>query len=306
MTRSLKGLHHVTAVAGDPQRNLDFYAGTLGLRLVKQTVNFDDPGTYHLYYGDDSGAPGSILTFFPWVGARRGTRGTGEVQTTALSVPPSSLDYWLERLREQKVAAERVREGPFEDQAVRLVDPDGMGLELVEAAEAPGPHAIGGLHGVTAVVRDARRTAELLTGQLGYRLEAEEKERFRFVAGEEGAAGRRIDLLVLTREMPGRPGAGSVHHIAFRVADESAQLAWRERLLELGYQVSPVMDRDYFRSIYFREAGGILFEIATDGPGFAVDESLERLGQSLKLPRWIEPQRERIMAALPPLHLPAG
>lgn len=316
MNPIITGLHHVTAIAGDPQRNLDFYVGVLGLRLVKRTVNFDDPGTYHFYFGDASGTPGTILTFFPWQGLPPGHRGTGEVQSTAFAIPAGSVDYWLDRLRSQRVPAERIRPARFGEETIRFADPDGMDLELIAAAAPPetapwdaGPvpaeHALRGFHSVTGALEGYERTANLLTEVMGYRQTAQEGNRFRFAIGEGRAPGGTLDLLCQPDRHRGRSGAGSVHHIAFRTPDGGHQAAWRRRLVELGFNVSPVMDRDYFHSIYFREPGGILFEIATEPPGFTVDEPLDELGRSLKLPPWLEPQRERIAALLPAIHLPA-
>ncbi len=311
------GLHHVTAICGSAQRNLDFYAGLLGLRLVKRTINFDDPGTYHLYYGDGTGRPGTILTFFPWAHAARGRRGAGEVSVTAFSVPAASLGWWADRLAAAKVPATR-GDGSFGDGAtLRFADPDGMMLELVadDAAPAgeawpgspvPGVHALRGFQRVYATVAQGEGTSRLLTEVLGFSLHGEEGNVARFVAAaSEGQAGRFIDLTIEPLDRPGSSGAGTVHHIAWRTPDDAMQVALRERLLGLGYQVSPVMERNYFRSIYFREPGGVLFEVATDGPGFADDEPQESLGQDLKLPPWLEGKRAQIEAALPALRMPS-
>ncbi len=314
VTPTISGLHHVTAIAGDPQRNLDFYAGVLGLRLVKRTVNFDDPGTYHFYFGDAMGSPGTILTFFPWAGVPRGTRGTGEVQATSFAVPASSVSFWIDRLRASHVAAERATER-FGEEVVRFADPDGMGLELIattplpkvapwDKSGIPEEFAIRGLHSVTGALEGYERTAALLTDVLGYRLHSQDQNRFRFAIGDGKDPGQILDLLCTPDNHRGRSGAGSVHHIAFRAPDDVQQLAWRERLVDLGYNVSPVMDRDYFHSIYFREPGGILFEIATDPPGFALDESIDELGRNLKLPKWAESQRDRLLQILPVITVP--
>lgn len=312
----ISGLHHVTAIAGDPQSNLDFYVGVLGLRLVKRTVNFDDPGTYHFYFGDGSGSPGTILTFFPWAGVRRGVRGTGEIQTTAFAIPAGSKGFWLERLKANNVPAE-VLEPRFGEEAIRFADPDGMGLELIAVKSPaavshwaggaiPAESAICGLHGATAALEGYERTAKLITEVMGYRLVAQDRNRFRFEAGSGEGPGRTLDLVCMPDGAQGRSGAGSVHHIAFRTPDDAQQLAWRKILVEFGHNVSPVMDRDYFHSIYFREPGGVLFEIATDAPGFTVDEPFEELGTGLKLPRWVEPQRGRLLEILPPIRLPGS
>lgn len=301
----ISGLHHVTAIAGDAQRNVEFYTNVLGLRLVKRTVNFDDPGTYHLYYGDEAGTPGTILTFFPWAGIPKGNRGTGEVAATAYAIPVGAVDPWMDRLARNSVAAELAGER-FGETVIRLADPDGMAIELIasESDEAADATAVRGFHSVTGALEGTERTAELLTNVMGYRSIGQERDRFRFATGTGAGIGERLDLVCRPEGHRGRSGAGSVHHVAFRVADDTAQLAWRERLLGQGFNVSPVMDRDYFHSIYFREPGGILFEIATDPPGFTVDEPLADLGRGIKLPAWLEPRRGQIEAALPPLSLP--
>ncbi|MBV9126575.1 MAG: ring-cleaving dioxygenase, partial [Verrucomicrobia bacterium] len=318
MNAALAGLHHVTAIASDPQRNLDFYVGLLGLRLVKRTVNFDDPGTYHFYFGDARGTPGTILTFFPWPGARRGVRGAGQVAATAFAIPEGSVGFWLERCQAQRVRVERAP-ARFGEEMLRLADPDGLPLELVVTAAAlsavspavqpwaestvPAAHALRGFHSVTlGPLGGGERTAALLTEIFGYqRVREEAGKRWRFAAaaaGKEGV-GRLVDLLIAPEDSPGHVAAGSVHHVAFRVADEAQQRAWRERLLGLGYHVSPVMDRTYFRSIYFREPGGVLFELATDAPGFTVDEAPEELGTHLRLPPAMERERAQIEQILP-------
>jgi glyoxalase family protein len=311
---TISGLHHVTAIAGEPQRNLNFYVGVLGLRLVKRTINFDDPGTYHLYFGDGQGTPGTILTFFPWPGGWRGHRGSGEITATAFSIPDVSISYWRERLKEHDVvtaiAAER-----FGDPVLRFVDPDGMPLELIASipsievqawagSDVPLEHALRGFHSVSAALEGYERTAKLLTETLGYTLVGEEGNRFRFAAAHNAGAGKFIDLLCVPDGPRATGGAGSVHHIAFRAKDGAEQLVWREKIASLGYNVSPVMDRTYFRSIYFREPGGILFEIATDPPGFTADETLEDLGKNLRLPPWMENDRGEIEEFLPALTLP--
>jgi glyoxalase family protein len=314
MSQTIAGLHHVTAIASDPQRNLDFYVGALGLRLVKRTINFDDPGTYHFYFGDAVGTPGTILTFFPWPGARQGTRGSGEVATTAFSIPADSVAYWLDRLNQQHVPAERAPDR-FGENVIRLKDPDGMPLELIsgptsaavqpwDRATVPAEHALRGFHGVTAALEGYERTARILTEVFGYQLSKEEGNRFRFTATGEATIGTTLDLLCIPDGRHATGGAGSVHHIAFRAKDDAEQLLWREKIVGLGLNVSPVMDRAYFHSIYFREPGGILFEIATDSPGFAVDEQADKLGETLRLPPWMERARPQIEGMLPPITLP--
>ena len=312
MSADTSGIHHVTAIAGEPQRNVDFYVGVLGLRLVKKTVNFDDPGTYHLYYGDGAGTPGSIMTFFPWAGAPRGRIGSGQLTVTSFSIPATSLGYWTERLVEGGVRFEKP-EDRLGEPILRFPDPDGLRLELV-AAEAegrvgwsdgptPAEHAVRGFHHVMLTVADPSRTAKLMTDTLGFRQTGEAEGRRRYEAGE-GGPGNTVDLTDGTGFPRGTMGVGTVHHVAFRVPDDETQLALREEVAALGYNVTPVLDRNYFRSIYFREPGGVLFEIATDPPGFAVDEDVEHLGENLKLPPWLEPQREQLEEALPPLRVP--
>jgi glyoxalase family protein len=314
MDREISGLHHVTAIAGDPQRNLDFYAGLLGLRLVKRTINFDDPGTYHFYFGDSRGTPGTILTFFPWPGARRGHRGVGQIEATAFAISPDSVGYWLDRFKEQHVTAEKTPTR-FGEEVIRLTDPDGLLLELIASPSrapfepwpdgpVPDEHALHGFHSVSAALEGYERTARLLTESFGYRVVKESGNRFRFASSDDDAPGRIVDLLCLPDTGPGRVAAGSVHHIAFRARNDEEQLKWREHLVDLGYNVTPVIDRPYFHSIYFREPGGILFEIATEPPGFTLDEKLDELGMHLRLPQWMESARSQIERVLPPIKLP--
>jgi len=315
MENKIRGLHHVTAIASDPQRNLDFYVGLLGLRFVKRTVNFDDPGSYHFYFGDNRGTPGTILTFFPWPGARRGIRGTGQIEATAFAISQDSIGYWLDRLKAQHVTAEKTP-ARFGEDVIRFIDPDGLLIELIASSSAaqvepwpdspiPVEHALHGFHSVSAALEGYERTARLLTDTFGYRLITESGNRFRFGSPEETAPGRIIDLLCMPDTETGRVAAGSVHHIAFRAKDEAEQLKWREHLVDLGYNVTPVIDRTYFHSIYFREPGGVLFEIATEPPGFTLDEKLEELGTHLRLPPWMESSRFEIEKILPPIRLPA-
>lgn len=307
---TLGGLHHVTAMAGDPQRNLNFYTQVLGQRLVKTTVNFDDPGTYHFYYGDAIGTPGTILTFFPWPHARRGRLGAGETSTVAYATPPGSLAPWRTRLEEFGITyAEATR---FDAPLLRFNDPDGMTVEIVEGpkpvaidywAEGPLPAemALCGFHSVTLVVSTSTlpSTQALLTDLFGYTQVGEDDDRIRY-AGDT-ARGPYLDLVAVPATTRGTLGAGSIHHIAFRVPDDAAQLAWRHTLTEAGRHVTEVRDRQYFRSIYFREPSGVLFELATDIPGFLWDEDRAQLGTALKLPPWLEPQRDELAAALPPI-----
>ena len=311
----IHGLHHVTAIASGAQANLDFYTRVLGLRLVKRTVNFDAPDTYHFYYGDVAGSPGSLLTFFPFADAAAGRAGTGMAETTAFATPEAAFDRWMSGFAEE----ERDFDGPvtrFGAQVLGLRDPDGLRIELVaepglvgsplgagqHEAGAVAPHAISRLHSVALCIEAPERTAQLLTGSFGYEAIGEEAGRRRFRASGGGPAGI-VDLLCQPDRMRGRLGAGTVHHVAFRAQDETEQLTWREAILSLGFDVTPVLDRQYFRSIYFREPGGVLFEIATDPPGFATDEAPEALGTALKLPSWLEPQRAAIERRLPPLRL---
>jgi glyoxalase family protein len=314
MDKKISGLHHVTAIATDPQQNLNFYASLLGLRFVKRTINFDDPGSYHFYFGDASGTPGTILTFFPWPDASRGSRGTGQIEEIAFTIAPSSVSYWLDRLQKQNVPAEKTS-ARFGEEAIRFVDPDGLLLELIASASVasvelwpdspvPPEHSLRGFHSVSAALEGYERTAGLLTDSFGYRLIDQSGHRFRFASQNDAAKGRIIDLLCLPDGHAGRVAAGSVHHIAFRAHDQNEQLEWREHLVGLGYNVTPVIDRTYFHSIYFREPGGVLFEIATDPPGFTLDEKMEELGTSLRLPPWMESARSQIERILPPIKLP--
>ncbi|MFI5339316.1 MAG: ring-cleaving dioxygenase [Candidatus Methylomirabilales bacterium] len=315
MSMEVGGIHHVTAIAGDPQANVDFYTGVLGLHLVKVTVNFDDPHTYHLYYGDELGHPGTILTFFPWPGAPRGRTGTGQVTVTAFGIPDGSLGFWVDRLKAHQVEAT----GPsrrFDEEVIALQDPDGLHLELVaggigSATNArpdgpiPGQYAIQRFQGVTVAVEGYERTAGLLTATLGFREVGAAGNRFRYTVGKGGALGV-VDLLCLPSGPRGRVAVGTVHHIAWRTPDDEAQRAWRAKIARLGYNVTPILDRSYFRSIYFREPGGVLFEIATDPPGFAVDELPDQLGRRLTLPTWLESTRDELVTALPALRGPQG
>lgn len=309
MNSPIVGLHHVTAIASDPQRNLDFYTEVLGLRFVKRTVNFDDPGTYHFYFGDDTGTPGTILTFFPWAGSQQGRRGAGETVATSFSIPPGSLQYWRERLIAKEIHA--TEEFYFGDIHLTFHDPDGMVVGLVEQSivpskqaprysDVPAANAIQGFYGVTLLERNIQRTQALLE-LMGFHKMAEEGNRVRFAQAGD-ARGRLLDIVLEEDAHPGVMGAGSVHHIAFRAADDAAQLGWRD---ELGRHVgvTTVQDRTYFHSIYFREPGGVLFEIATDNPGFLIDEPIESLGEALKIPEWFESHRTQIEARLTPIAL---
>lgn len=312
MAQKVHGIHHVTAISGDPQASVDFYVGVLGLRLVKKTVNFDDPFTYHLYYGDEVGEPGTILTFFPW-GNRglRGRQGPGQVTVTGFSIPENSVGFWIDRLKEKDVPFK----GPltrFEQEIITLHDVDGLELELVATSDdrpgwrqgpVPAEHAIRGFYGVALSVEGYERTAGLLTTTLGFRQVQESGNRFRYEA-DAGGPGTVVDLLCLPDAPHGTIGVGTVHHVAWRAHDEEEQVALRKELVRLGYNVTPVINRHYFRSIYFREPGNVLFEIATDPPGFAIDEGAAGLGSKLTLPPWLESERAAIEKHLPPIEVP--
>jgi predicted esterase/catechol 2,3-dioxygenase-like lactoylglutathione lyase family enzyme len=312
------GIHHVTAIASDPQRNIDFYAGVLGLRLVKRTVNFDDPQTYHFYFGDEVGTPGSIITFFPWPGARRGRQGAGQVAVTSFAVMPSAVGFWVERLLRHGIAYEgptKRGSGADAETVIALKDHDGLMLEIVghEAAasratwdDAPGissEHAIHGFHGVTLWVDRLEDTERVLTTTLGFESVSDDENTRRFAAGDRGP-GTIVNVRAVGGFMRGAGGAGTVHHVAWRVDDDSTQLTVRDQVIEAGLHPTEVIDRTYFHSVYFREPGGVLYELATKQPGFLIDEPVERLGEKLKLPPQYEAHREEIEAVLPPIHLP--
>lgn len=305
MELETRGIHHVTAVAGDPGDNLVFYTDVLGLRLVKRTVNFDDPGTYHLYYGNEAGTPGTIVTFFPFGSGRRGTPGRGQPTATAFAVPDGALDYWTERLDDRGVDRDDPRER-FGERVLPVRDPDGQPLELVESESpvdpwtrggVPAEHAVRGFHGVTLDSLRPDATADVLA-ELGFERVDAAGDRTRYRATGDRAAV--VDLLDSDHDR-GRQGPGTVHHVAMRARDGDEQAEWQAALRDAGLDVTEVKDRQYFTSIYFREPGGVLFEIATDGPGFDRDESVDALGSELKLPPWLEADREEITSALPPL-----
>lgn len=314
------GIHHVTAICSNPQRNIEFYSGLLGLRLVKLTVNFDDPTTYHLYYGDEIGRPGTILTFFPWSDAPTGFRGTGQVVTTSFLIPPNSVDFWKKRLKDNGIRYEEpvFRFGNQEEQVIRLFDPDGLELELVAHRSAnehddrfwkAGPisfeNGIRGFYSVSLSEEGYERTSEILS-ELGYKKTKSEGTRFRFqLENSESILGAKIlDVLCLPDTSHGRIGIGTVHHVAFRTLSDESQISARANIIKMGLNPTPVIDRTYFHSVYFREPGGVLFEIATDPPGFTVDQRVEDLGQKLMLPSWLEPVRERLQKVLPKVELP--
>jgi len=307
----MPGIHHVTAISGDPVRNLRFYTRDLGLRFVKKTVNFDDPSTYHFYFGDETGRPGSILTFFPWMKATAGQRGVGQASQTAFRVPLRSIGYWTDRFIEKGIP-HQTPEKRFGETVLPFADQDGMALALVGVADAenesswsngdvPSEHAIRGFHGVTLLLDSEQKTAAILTDVLGFREAGREGAVLRFTAAGD-TKGSVVDI----HEAAGSPrhhqGRGSVHHIAFRAADDAQQARMSEKLIRNHAQhPTEQKDRNYFRSIYFREPGGILFEIATDIPGFAVDEPVETLGRDLKLPMFLESRRKEIEGLLPAL-----
>ena len=304
---AVAGLHHITAITGDPQTNADFYIGTLGLRLVKRTVNFDDPGTYHLYYGDAAGTPGSILTFFPYLRARQGHGGRGMAESFSYALPADDLALLETRLAAAGLATTDVER--FGARVVLVRDPHRQPLEFVAHENAA---RFGHFFGVTLEVEDPDATAGILTDIFGYVPSGEEasagQRRFRFRTGhgpDTGASGAVVDLLQRDGVPRARPGAGTIHHVAFRAANRDHQSALREALLAAGHSVTPRIDRQYFDAVYFREPNGILFEIATDPPGFAIDEAPDALGASLMLPPQYEPHRREIEAHLPPLQVPA-
>lgn len=307
------GLHHVTAISGDAQGNLDFYAKSLGLRFVKKTVNFDDPSAYHLYYGDETGRAGTIMTFFPWQGARQGRIGAGQVVMTHFATTPGALGFWTARLPAQgaKLIAE---EEIFGEKRAVFQDPEGLLFTIVEVAsdprapwvadDVPEAVALRGFHGVTLAMREGGLTQRILEEVFGYAVVAEgaigDGKMLR-LKNRNAAAADVVDLHIDAELAPGVEGAGIVHHVAFSVPNRTAQAAVRAKLLELGQAVTPAIDRDYFFAIYARTDSGVLFEVATDEPGFAVDEPVEALGSALKLPSQHEPRRDAIEAALPPL-----
>ncbi len=303
----IRGLHHVTATVSDAQEDLDFYAGLLGLRLVKKTVNFDNPAVYHFYYGDERGTPGTLMTTFPYKGWRVpvGTHGAGQVRTTAFSVPAGALAFWRRRLDARGVPHRD--EEHWESSALRFLDPSGLEILLVETGEDARPgwttdeiaagEAIRGLHAVSMPIRAPAASLALLTDLLGYEVVGEADGRTRLAVNGD-APGHAIEVLHAPDTLPGTNGLGTVHHVAMAVSDAEEQLRLRDELVRYGLQVTEVRDRQYFRSIYFREPGGVLYEVATIPPGFTVDEELPQLGCGLMLPPWEEPRRSDIEAGL--------
>lgn len=311
MPKLITGLHHVTALASDPQKNVDFYAGILGLRLIKKTINFDDPSVYHLYYGDQSGTPGTVITFFPYQDIPKGRKGKGQLTTISFSVSAHAIDYWIKRLDKFHIKYEDPRQRFDDELFIYLEDHDGLGLELVanKHDERPGftygniplEYAIKGFYGVALSEECYAYTAGLLANHMDHVLIGEKNNRFRYSAS--GKPGDFVDVLCYPDLLKGSSGYGTVHHVAFATADDASQNEAREKLLKAGVNITHVLDRDYFHSVYFREPGGVLFEIATIPPGFTVDEPLENLGEALKLPPWEEKNRAYIEKKLPLIQL---
>lgn len=304
MENKILGLHHITAIAGNAQKNVDFYTKVLGLRLVKKTVNFDDPGTYHFYYGDESGNPGTILTFFPWEGIAKGRTGTGMATEINFAVPENSLKYWEDRLTENKVVFNRSAPR-LGDVSLKLQDPDGLILNFIETKDSrqpwkavPEEYGVKGFQGAVLTLNKLEPTAKLLTDTLGYELDKQEGNLYRFITRAAENANV-IDILLDPDGRRGHNAAGTNHHIAFRVKDDNVLMNFREKIAALGYNITPKIDRNYFYSLYFREPGGVLFEIATDNPGFAIDEPKDKLGKELKLPAQYENARKEIEKLLP-------
>ncbi|MFB9076696.1 ring-cleaving dioxygenase [Flavobacterium procerum] len=308
MENKILGLHHITAIAGDAKRNFDFYSKILGLRFIKKTVNFDDPGTYHFYFGDETGSAGTILTFFPWgEGIQQGRKGSGMATEIGYSVPKGSLDFWQKRFEQYNVIYNKPAE-KFGEKYLTFLDPDGLKLELIESKtednrkpweteEVKADVAKRGFHNITLTLNNIKATAAVLTEIFGYKLIDQDINRYRYATDAvENAA--IVDLVELTDEKRGLNANGTVHHVAFRVQNDEILMHFREKVEAFGLSITPQIDRNYFHSLYFREPGGVLFEIATDNPGFMVDESLEELGQNLKLPAQYEPNRAAIEAHL--------
>ncbi len=315
----INGIHHVTAICSNPQKNIDFYTKILGLRLVKLTVNFDDPTTYHLYYGDEIGHPGTILTFFPWPDAPKGRRGTGQAITTSFLVPEQSIDYWKDRLKNNDICFNGPTKRFNSEQVLTLYDPDGLELELVAHSSAkennerfwkdgpiPYENGIRGFYSVSLSEEGYERTAEVLN-ELGYKMVENEGNRFRFQIESSQSAiatgAKILDVLCLPYTPHGMIGIGTVHHIAFRTQSDENQKSVRKNIIKMGLNPTPIIDRTYFHSVYFREPGSILFEIATDPPGFTVDQKIEDLGKKLMLPGWLESVREKLEKVLPKIEL---
>ena len=313
MRQSVHGIHHVTVIAGDAQENLDFYTGVMGMRLVKKSVNQDAPDTYHFFFADGAGTPGSDLTFFPWFSMPAGQLGVGLTVEVPFAIPPGSLDYWQKRLHKHgvKVGEPEIR---FGEATLPFSDPHGLRLALVESADprqfvpwerspVPAEHQLRGMHAVRVWERSLAPTTALLTGRMGFKLTGEENGWQRYEV-DGGGSGKIIEVKELPEERRGMWGTGSVHHVAWRVTDSEEQMAVRQAIAEALLHPTPQIDRFWFKSVYFKEPGGVLFELATDGPGFSEDEDMEHLGETLVLPPWLEPRRNEIEAALPSLRPP--
>lgn len=310
MNQLVLGLHHITALASDAQKNLDFYAGILGLRLVKKTINFDAPEVYHLYYGNEKGSPGTILTFFPYPYIPKGKKGKGQLTVTSFSISMDAIDYWLKRLQKFNVKYSAPQQRFDEELLIYLEDHEGLGLELVgnnrdqragySNGNIPPEFSIKGFYGITLSEEGHESTAALLTGQMNHQFVSSKENRFRYSAS--GKVGDFVDLLCCPDALRGQSGSGTIHHVAFATANDTTQLEARNLLMKHGLNVTPVLDREYFHSIYFREPGGVLFEIATVPPGFAIDEDPVHLGETLKLPPWEEKNRTMIEKYLPSIH----
>jgi glyoxalase family protein len=313
MENKIIGLHHITAIATNAQKNLNFYRDILGLRFIKKTVNFDDPSVYHLYYGNQDAEPGSVLTFFPWEHITKGRRGTGQATEIGFSVPHDSFDFWLNRFKEKNVIYNVIYNNPskrFDDKYLTFLDPDGLKFELTEVqndsrnasanSEISKEVGIKGFSSVAITSGDYLPTAEVLTDIFGYKLEKNDVNRFRYINPNISTANV-VDLVEAKGESRGVVAGGSVHHVSFRVKDEETHSFFREKIFEAGLNVTEQIDRQYFKAIYFREPGGVLFEVSTDTPGFFVDESEEELGKNLKLPPQYETRREEISRKLPKL-----
>lgn len=307
----INGLHHITAIARNAQLNHDFYTKVLGMRMVKKTVNFDDPGTFHLYYGDGEGTPGSILTFFPWPGIRRGRAGVGMIGETSYAVPENSVDFWQNRFEEFKVNYHPVIER-FGEKLLPFEDREGLRLILHFSGKLPASnpwitkdiqeeYALRGFKGISLMLKDLHDTVAVLTEILGYTFLRQEGNCHRYITNNRAAVSV-VDLFEISKGATGLVGAGTYHHVAFRVKNEEELMSMRELIVEHHLSVTEKIDRNYFYSIYFREPGGVLFEVATDNPGFSVDESMPELGTHLKLPQQYEQNRQHIESVLPPLH----
>ena len=303
MENRILGLHHITAIAGDAKRNFDFYTRILGLRFIKKTVNFDDPHTYHFYFGDESGSAGTILTFFPWGDEiQQGRKGSGMVTEIGYSIPKGSIDFWIKRFEDNNVIYNKPAE-KFGEKYLTFLDPDGLKLELTEVStdsrtpweteEVKAAVATRGFHHVTLTLKDKEATAYILTNVFGYTLVKSDGNRFRYATDAVGEASI-IDIVEIPSENRGFNANGTVHHVAFRVKDDAVLMEFRDKIVKMGLSITPQIDRNYFHSLYFREPGGVLFEIATENPGFTVDEPLAELGQNLKLPAQYESQRAEI------------